>query len=141
MPEIVALAVGPLRLAMWLMGALAGLALVLATVGIYGVVSQLVAERSREIGLRVALGGTRGSVVTLVVRRGLNAVLVGVAVGLVAAGLLGTAAGKGLVGVKPLDPLTYSVVTALLVLAAFVACLVPAGRAARVDPMVALRQD
>jgi putative ABC transport system permease protein len=141
MEGVAALAVGPLRLAMWVMGMLAALALALASIGIYGVVAQLVAERSREIGVRMALGGDRGSVVALVLRRGLTAVLAGVGGGLVASALLTTLARKALVGISPVDPLTFGSVTALLVVAAVIACVAPARRAARVDPMVALRSE
>jgi putative ABC transport system permease protein len=126
---------------MMLLGVFAGLALVLATLGLYGLLAYAVTQRSREIGLRIALGATAREVVTLVALRGLVLAGAGMALGL-AGGWAATRAMKSvLYGVQPADPSTFGLVITLLAAVAFVACLVPAARAARVDPMVVLRQD
>ncbi len=124
-----------------LMGAFAGLAILLAAIGLYGVLAQSVAERTREIGVRVALGATRRDVARLVVRRGLVPAGVGLAAGLAAA-----AGGTRLLGVLLFevhagDPLTLAGVAGLLAVVAGVATWVPARRAARVDPVIALRVE
>ena len=121
--------------------AFALVALLLAAAGIYGVLSGTVTERLREIGVRSALGATRGSLLLLVLRQGLGLTSVGVGIGLAAA-LASTRIISGLLfHVSGVDPLTYAAVTAMLVVVAFVACWIPAWRAARVDPMVTLRMD
>jgi ABC-type antimicrobial peptide transport system permease subunit len=141
MEEIVSRRLGPQRFNAVLLGVMAGLALALATVGIYGVRSYLENQRAREIAVRLALGSTRGAVVWLVVRQGMSAVGVGAALG-----LLGSARLTGLIehllfGVSPVDPGVFLSAPALLVGAALVATWVPAWRVSRVDPMVALRAD
>jgi ABC-type antimicrobial peptide transport system permease subunit len=126
---------------MMLLGVFAGLALVLATLGLYGLLAYAVAQRSREIGLRIALGATAREVVTMVAVRGLMLAAAGLALG-VAGGWAATRAMTSvLYGVQPTDPSTFAAVVMLLGTVAVVACLVPAARAARVDPMVVLRQD
>jgi putative ABC transport system permease protein len=117
------------------------LALALASVGIYGVLSYLVNQRTREIGIRMALGATARDVLQLVIGQGLKLVLVGVLLGLAASLLLTRVMGSLLFNVSATDPLTFASVALLLTLVALFACLLPAWRAAKVDPMIALRQE
>ena len=141
MEEIIDLEVADRHQNMMLLGVFAGLALVLATLGLYGLLAYAVAQRSREIGLRIALGATAREVVTMVAVRGLLLAAAGLALG-VAGGWAATRAMTSvLYGVQPTDPSTFAAVVMLLGTVAVVACLVPAARAARVDPMVVLRQD
>jgi putative ABC transport system permease protein len=141
MEEIIDLEVADRHQNMMLLGVFAGLALVLATLGLYGLLAYAVAQRSREIGLRIALGATAREVVTMVAVRGLMLAAAGLALG-VAGGWAATRAMTSvLYGVQPTDPSTFAAVVMLLGTVAVVACLVPAARAARVDPMVVLRQD
>ena len=105
--------------------AFSGLALALAATGLYGVLSYAVAQRRREIGLRAALGATRGELMTMVLREGLGVTLVGLALGLAVAALARRATGNVLFGVAPLDPLAFSLAPLLLVAVAFAACLLP----------------
>jgi putative ABC transport system permease protein len=122
-------------------GAFAAVALLLASIGIYGVMSFVVAQRTHEIGLRMALGAARRQVLAQVLREGMTTALVGTAVGAAGAWLVGGMM-KGMVyGVESTDPLLFITVALMLLGAALVACLVPARRAASVDPMVALRQE
>jgi ABC-type antimicrobial peptide transport system permease subunit len=124
-----------------LLGTFAGLALILASVGIYGVVSYSVTQRTRGLGLRMAVGAQQRDVVAMVRRESLLVVAVGMAVG-VAAALLGTRALSGLLfGIGPMDPATWIAVTSMLFAVAFLASYVPARRATRVDPMIALRAE
>jgi putative ABC transport system permease protein len=139
--EIFAHEAGPRRFNATLLGLLAGLALVLAGVGIYGVVSYTVAQRTQEFGVRVALGAQGRDVLRLVVGRGLKLILPGVGVGLLAALALTRVMSSLLYGVSASDPLTYTLVALLLAAVALLACLVPARRATKVDPMVALRYE
>jgi putative ABC transport system permease protein len=129
------------RFAMILMGAFAGLALVLAMVGIYGVMSYSVAQATQEIGIRVALGAGRGDVLRMVL--GYAAVLMstGIAAGLAASLGAGRLLASQLFEVKSYDPVTYAMVGAVLVATALAACLIPAFRAMRVDPVIALRNE
>ena len=122
-------------------GVMAAFALAIACVGLFGVLSYSVAQRAREIGVRTALGATTADVVTLVLRSGLAIVAAGLAGGLAAAGLLVQSLSKILYGVGPFDPVTFAIVPLFLVLAATVACVAPARRAARIDPLRALRGD
>jgi predicted permease len=129
------------RLPMQLMSAFAVLALVLAAVGVYGVMAYSVAARTREIGVRVALGAQPASVFSMVLRQGLGAALVGLLVGLTGAYALGGLLTKLLYGVSPRDGLTFGLVSATLIAVTAVACLIPARRAVRVDPLQALRSE
>jgi predicted permease len=124
-----------------LLGVFAGLALVLAAVGTYGVLSYLVTERQREIGIRMALGADRTSVLSLVLRQGLSTAVIGLVIGVAGALGLTRLARSLLFEVRPTDPLTFGAVAGLITLVALVACVVPARRATRVDPMVALREE
>jgi ABC-type antimicrobial peptide transport system permease subunit len=116
-------------------------ALILAGAGIYGVLSGSVVERTREIGVRAALGASRGMIVGLVLRQGMALTALGVVIGLAAAIAASPAIAALLFGVSRLDPITYASVIALLAGVAALACLVPAWRAARVDPVTTLRSE
>lgn len=129
------------RFVMVLMGVFAGLALVLGAVGIYGVTSFVVSERTREIGVRKALGAASGEVMALVVRQGMTTVAVGLALGLVGALSLGRLIASLLYGVEPVDPGTYAAVVGVLAAVAVAALWLPARRAAGLDPMVSLRPE
>ena len=120
--------------------AFATVALILAAFGIYGVMSFTVAQRRHEIGLRMALGGGRRHVLTQIVREGMTTALTGTALGTIGAAVLGQALRGTIYGIEPSDPRPVAGVVFLLLAAALVACLVPARRAASVDPMVTLRQ-
>ena len=113
----------------------------MAAIGIYGVMSFVVAQRTHEIGLRMALGGGKNQVLRQVMREGMTTAMVGMAVGAVGAGLIGQTLQGTVYGVEPANPTTLAGVAVTLLLAALVACAVPARRAASIDPMVALRQD
>jgi predicted permease len=139
--QVLDTALAPRRLSMILLGVFAGLALVLACVGIYGVVSYLVGQRTHEIGLRIALGAQHSDVMRLVLREGAKMALTGVAAGLAAAFALTRLMANQLFGVTAHDPLTYVAVGVLLMLVALFACYVPARRAMRLDPVAALRCD
>ena len=124
-----------------LLGIFAAIGLVLALLGIYGVVSYSVTRRTQEIGVRAALGASRSHLLAMVFREGLVLIGGGALIGAVGAfGAVRVIAGE-LYGVKPTDPWTYGGAFVLIMIAGMVACLVPAGRAVRVDPLIALRQD
>jgi putative ABC transport system permease protein len=129
------------RFEMLLLSVFAGIALVLAAVGIYGVMSYSVSRRTHEIGVRVSLGASRSDVLRLVVRQGMVLVLLGLTVGLVAASLMSRWMAHMLYGVKPTDPITFTAVAFVLAFVALLATYIPAYRATRIDPMVALRYE
>ena len=133
--------VAPRRFLVSMMSLFALLALALAATGIYGVLSYLVAQRTREIGIRMALGATAGSVLSLILKRGAILILIGTAAGLAGAIALTRLIKTLLFGVSPTDPATFALIALLLVLVALIASYIPARRAAKVDPMVALRHE
>jgi ABC-type antimicrobial peptide transport system permease subunit len=124
-----------------LLGAFAGLALLLAALGTYGVLAYMVAERRREIGIRMALGAARSSVIALVMRQGLQPTIIGVLIGLTGAFGTNRLMATLSFGVQPTDPATLATVTMTVALVAAVACWLPAWRASRLDPNVVLRTD
>lgn len=141
MDDTIARSLAARRFAMILLGVFAALALILACVGIYGVISYLVGQRTHEIGVRIALGAQRSDVLRLVLGQGTKMALIGVAVGIaVALGLTRLMANQ-LFGVSAHDPLTFGGVAVVLILVALAACYLPARRAMRVDPIVALRYE
>jgi len=139
MDDVVAESMGDQRFYMQLLGLFAGMALLLAAIGIYGVMSYFVSERTREIGIRVALGAGRGDVLGLVATLSLKLVGLGVAIGLLLAYGLTRFIASFLYGVKAADPLTYAAVALALIGVAMLATYIPARRAMKVDPLVALR--
>jgi putative ABC transport system permease protein len=141
MDELLERSFGQRRLSMILLGVFAGIALLLATIGIYGVMSYSVTQRTRELGIRMALGAERPRVLALVVGQGMALAGIGVAIGLAAAFALTRLLASQLYGVTASDPATFGVVAGLLASVALMASLVPALRATRVDPVVALRDD
>jgi putative ABC transport system permease protein len=141
MNDAVTLSVTPQRFTMLLLAAFAGLALLLAAVGIYSVMSYSVSRRTHEIGIRISLGAKTADVLLLVVRQGLILAAAGSAIGTIGALILSRLLATLLYGVRPSDALTYISVACLLMIVALAACCIPARRALRVDPMVALRYE
>jgi len=141
MDDSVSASLSPARFTMLLLGAFAGLALLLAVVGIYSVMSYSVSRRTNEIGIRVALGASRGNVLLLVVRQALLLALIGSAIGIVGALALSRLMASQLYGVQPTDPITFVTVAALLMIVSLAASYIPARRAMRVEPTIALRYE
>src|SRR5262249_18435276 len=135
MEDVVSESLSPQRLNMLLLAAFAGLALMLAAVGIYSVLSYGVRRRVREIGIRMALGAQVKDVLKMIVLEGMRPTLVGLAIGLVGALALGRVLATVLYGVRPTDPLTFLAVSMLLATVALFASLIPAFRATKVEPM------
>ncbi|MGH9822075.1 MAG: FtsX-like permease family protein, partial [Blastocatellia bacterium] len=145
MERSLAQSLAPRRFSMLLLAFFAGVALILAAVGIYGVVGYWVAQRTREIGIRIALGARLADVIKVVVAEAMSIVLIGLAAGLVAAFVLSRVLASSLPNllfhVRATDPLTFALVGCAIFLVALSACYLPARRAARVDPTVALRYE
>jgi ABC-type antimicrobial peptide transport system permease subunit len=141
MEEIVESSFAQLSFTMTLMVIAAGLAVVLGLVGLYGVISYVVSQRTAEIGVRLALGARPGQVRAMVLRQGLSVALVGVAVGLVAAIAATRVLSSLLFDVSERDPATFASVTAILIAVSALASYLPARRAANIDPLEAVRQD
>jgi predicted permease len=140
MDDVVGAAVAEPRFMTLLLGIFAGLALVLAAIGTYGILSYLVAERQQELGIRMALGADRGRILRLILTRGLLLSATGLVVGLGASLAMTRLLASMLFNVEPTDPMTFGLVSAVIAIAAAAACLVPAWRATRVDPMVVMRE-
>ena len=141
MTNVLSESVGRPRLTMILLGLFAGVALVLAAIGLYGVISYTVAQRTHEIGLRIALGASRGQVLSMVVKQGGVLMAVGVSIGIAGALLVTRLMSSLLYGVAPADPVTYLAIAVLMTVVALVASYMPARRATGVDPLVALRYE
>ena len=139
MDHIVSEAIARQRFSMLLLGIFASLALVLAAVGIYGVMSYSVAQRTHEIGIRMALGARRTDVLKMTVKQGLKLVSVGMMLGLVAAFLLTRVLASLLFGISATDPVTFIGISLVLLAVAVLASYLPALRATKVDPIIALR--
>jgi len=141
MDDVVAKSLAPRRVPVWLMGVFSGIALFLAAIGIYGVLSYYVLQRRQEIGLRMALGAQRANVLQLILGHAAKLIAAGVAIGLVAAFAASRVLTSMLFGVKPTDIPTFLGVSLLLAALALLACAIPASRATRVDPLVVLRNE
>ena len=129
------------RAVMLLLAAFAGLALFLSALGIYGVLAYDVSQRTREIGVRSAIGASRGQIASLILRQGLWKGGIGVVLGLIGAALLSRSMTTLLFNVQPTDPAVYAAVSFVLIAVALLASYLPARRAARIDPLIALREE
>jgi putative ABC transport system permease protein len=141
MDQLIGNAIARQRLTLVLLLGLACLALLLAAVGIYGVISYSVSQRTHEIGIRLALGARTGDVLRLIVGQGMKMTLVGVALGLLSAYAMTRWIETLLFRVGATDPVTFTVIALLLIVVSLLACYIPARRATKVDPMVALRYE
>ena len=141
MDQIIARSVAGRLFALELLGVFAAVALLLAAVGIYGVMSYSFSQRTHEVGIRVALGAQRLDILSLALGEGMRIVVIGLALGLVGAAILTRVFRSMLFEVTPSDPATFVSVAAILAAVAFFACFIPARRATRVDPLVVLREE
>ncbi len=141
MEDVVAASIGSRRASMLLLSVFAGVALLLAAVGIYGVMAYTVTQRTQDIGIRMALGAQAGDVLRMVVRQGMTLVLIGIGAGLAGALGLSRVIANLLFGVNAIDPMTFAAISLLLAFVALLACYLPARRAARLDPIIALRSE
>ncbi len=141
MNDIIARSLLQKKFTMLLLSIFAGAALLLAAIGLYGVISYSVAQRTRELGIRVALGAQRSDVLRLILRQGMTLVAAGVIFGIAASLGLTRLMATLLYGISATDPITFFALSMTLLFVAFLACFVPARRATRVDPMVALRYE
>jgi ABC-type antimicrobial peptide transport system permease subunit len=141
MDQVISRTIANPRLLSWLLAGFAGVALALAAIGLYGVISYVVGQRRKEIGVRIALGARRADVVGMVVRDGMTLAALGVALGLIGSAAATRALASQLFGVTTTDAATFVSVPLVLIVTALIACLAPAARAARTDPMVALRTE
>ena len=139
--DSVALGLAPQRVAASVAGSLGIVGLMLTGIGIYGVTTYAVTRRTREIGIRVALGAQRGDIVRMVLREGLSLTLIGSAMGVIVAGVLSRVLAGFLFGIPPIDPITFVGTTVLFALISLAACYVPVRRATLVTPTEALRYD
>ena len=141
MTEVIGATTAPRRFNAVLLGVFAAIALLLATVGIYSVISYSITCRTQEIGIRMALGARRPAILLMVLRKGMALTLIGAAIGLAGALALTRWMSSMLFGISASDPMTYAVVLLLALGAALLACSIPARRATRVDPLIALRYE
>jgi putative ABC transport system permease protein len=141
MEKIVYDSVAPFRFNMFLLGLFAIVAMILTTVGVYGVMNYSVAQRTQEIGIRMALGAQPGEVRALILKQGLTLSLVGLGVGLIGCFAVTRLMSSLLYGVSATDPVTFAVVALFLAAVAIAACYIPARKATRVDPIIALRYE
>jgi putative ABC transport system permease protein len=141
MNEIIRTSLGKERFASMLFGLFAVAALLLGAVGTYGVISYAVSQRTHEMGVRMALGAGTGNILRLILGRGARLIAAGIVIGLVGAFSFARLLASLLFGVSPRDPQTFTVVSLVLVAVAIAACYVPARRATKVDPMIALRYE
>ena len=141
MNDVLGTSIASQRMSMLLLSAFAFMALLLAMIGIYGVTAYYVTQRTQEIGIRMALGAQMSDVMKLVFRNGMALALIGIAVGLAGAFALTRLMASLLFAVKPTDLMTFAIVSLCLLLTALIACYLPARRAAKVDPLVALRYE
>jgi putative ABC transport system permease protein len=141
MDQIIARSVADRRFALELLGVFAAVALLLAAVGIYGVMSYSFSQRTHEVGVRIALGAQRLDILRMALGEGMRVVVIGLASGLAGTAIMTRFFRSMLFDVRPTDPVTFLSVSAILAGVAFFACYVPAKRATRVDPLAALREE
>jgi predicted permease len=141
LPEMVNASLAPRRFVVTVLGVFAGMALLMAVIGLYGVIGYAVTQRTQELGVRMALGAQPGEVLWLVLGQGMRLAAAGAAIGLVVSLIAGRLLRNQLFHVSPFDPLTFALVAAVMIGAALLASYIPARRATRVDPMVALRYE